>query len=140
VARFAGGVAAELGFTLLLDAVSAVAKTGAMLRLALGTPTAWAPQNRTERGVGWVEATRMLWPQTAFGVLVFTGFASAGWVATIWALPLAGGLLAAIPLCVLTADPRFGRWLRDRQIAAIPEEIGTHRDRTQARAASVTAL
>ena len=37
-------------------------------------------------------------------------------------LTLAGGLLVAIPLCVLTADPRFGRWLRERQIAAIPEE------------------
>ena len=36
---------------------------------------------------------------------------------------LAGGLLAAIPLCVLTADPRFGRWLREHRIAAIPEEV-----------------
>jgi membrane glycosyltransferase len=56
--------------------------------------------------------------------LAFAGFATAGWTATLWALPLAGGLLAAIPLCVLTADPRFGRWLRERQIAAIPEEVG----------------
>ena len=82
----------------------------------------WTPQNRSERGVTWGEATRLLWPQTGLGVLVFAGFAAAGWTATLWALPLAGGLLAAIPLCVLTADPRFGRWLRDRQIAAIPEE------------------
>ena len=70
----------------------------------------------------WGEAARLLWPQTVLGMLAFAGFATAGWTATLWALPLAGGLLAAIPLCVLTADPRFGRWLRDRQIAAIPEE------------------
>ncbi len=139
-ARFAVGVAAEIGFTLLLDAVSAVAKTDAMLRLALGVRAGWTPQNRVERGVGWGEATRLLWPQTALGALVFAGFASAGWLATLWALPLAGGLLAAIPLCVLTADPRFGRWMRQRQIAAIPEEIGLHPVRERTRAAPATAL
>jgi membrane glycosyltransferase len=123
--RFAGGAIAEFGFTLLLDAVSVVAKTGAMLRMGSGVRAGWARQNRIDRGVGWGEATRLLWPQTALGALAFAGFASAGWVATLWALPLAGGLLLAIPLCVLTADPRFGRWMRRRQIAAIPEEIGT---------------
>ncbi len=122
LARFACGTLAEFGFTLLLDAISVVAKTGAMLRLACGAAAGWTPQNRSERGVAWGEATRLLWPQTGLGVLVFAGFATAGWTATLWALPFAGGLLAAIPLCVLTADPRFGRWLRDRQIAAIPEE------------------
>ncbi len=122
LARFAGGAAAEFGFTLLLDAVSVAAKTGAMLRLAFGARHGWTSQNRSDRGVTWGEAARLLWPQTGLGVLVFAGFAGAGWTATLWALPLAGGLLAAIPLCVLTADPRFGRWLRDRQIAAIPEE------------------
>ena len=122
LARFAGGAAAEFGFTLLLDAVSVAAKTGAMLRLAFGARSGWTPQNRSDRGVTWGEAARLLWPQTGLGVLVFAGFAAAGWTATLWALPLAGGLLVAIPLCVLTADPRFGRWLRDRQIAAIPEE------------------
>ena len=117
---FAGGAAAEIGFTLLLDAVSAVGKTGAMLRLAFGAHAGWRPQNRHDRGVTWGEAARLLWPQTALGVLVFAGFAIAGWTATLWALPLAGGLLVAIPLCVLTADPRLGRWLRERQIAACP--------------------
>jgi membrane glycosyltransferase len=29
----------------------------------------------------------------------------------------------AIPLCVLTAQPQPGRWLRTWQIAAIPEEF-----------------
>ena len=33
LARIVGGAILEIGFTLLLDAVSAVAKTGAMLRL-----------------------------------------------------------------------------------------------------------
>jgi membrane glycosyltransferase len=139
-ARFAGGAIAEFGFTLLLDAVSIVAKVGAVVRLALGKHAAWTPQNRIDRGVGWREAARLLWPQTMLGALVFAGFASAGWRATFWALPLAGGLLLAIPLCVLTAEPRFGRWLSQQRIAATPEEIDLHPIRARTRAAPVTAL
>ena len=130
LARIVGGAILEIGFTLLLDAVSAVAKTGAMLRLPFARHTGWTPQNRRERGVSWGEASRLLWPQTVLGGLVFAGFAASGWTATLWALPLAGGLLTAIPLCVLTAEPRFGRWLRERQIAAIPEEISARGWRT----------
>jgi membrane glycosyltransferase len=140
MARFAGGAIAEFGFTLLLDAVSVVAKSGALVRLVLGRHAGWSPQNRADRGVGWREATRLLWPQTALGALVFAGFASAGWLPALWALPLAGGLLLAIPLCVLTADPRFGRWMSQRQIAATPEEIDLRPVRARTRAASVTAL
>jgi len=123
--RFGVGVASEIGFTLLLDAVSAVAKTGAMLRLALGGRIAWNRQNRSDRGVGWGEAARLLWPQTVLGIAAFSAFAVAGWTATLWALPLAGGLLVSIPFCVLTADPRISQWLRERQIAAVPEELST---------------
>jgi membrane glycosyltransferase len=140
MAQFAGGVVAEFGSALLVDAISVVAKTGAMLRMALGVRAGWTRQNRVDRGVGWGEAARLLWPQTLLGALVFAGFASAGWAATLWALPLAGGLPLAIPLCVLTADPRFGGWLRRRQIAAIPEEIGLHPVRERSRAAPVPAL
>jgi membrane glycosyltransferase len=117
-----GGVAAETVFTLLMDAVSPLSKTIAITRLLLGASAGWAPQNRTDRGVGWGEAARLLWPHTLLGVVVFAAFASAGWHAALWALPLAGGLLVAIPLCVVTAAPWFGAWLRRRGIAAIPEE------------------
>jgi membrane glycosyltransferase len=53
-----------------------------------------------------------------------------------------------MPLCVLTADPRVGRWMRRQRIAAIPEELADEagggislqpaRERT--RAAPVLAL
>jgi membrane glycosyltransferase len=140
IARFAGGAAAEFGFMLLLDAVSAVAKTGALLRLVFGRRAGWMPQNRVDRGVGWDEAARLLWPQTLLGVAVFACFASAGWVALLWALPLAGGMLLAIPLCVATADARVGRWMQQRQIAAIPEEIGAHQVTDRMHAAPVATL
>ena len=121
--RFAAGAAAEFVFMLLVDAVSAVAKTGAMLHLACGARQGWTAQNRTDRGVSWREASRLLWPHTLLGVLTFAGFLAGDWTATLWALPPAGGLLAAVPLCVLSAEPAFGRWLREHQVAAVPEEL-----------------
>jgi membrane glycosyltransferase len=122
-ARFALGTAAEFSFTLLMDAVSAVAKTASMLRLSLGATARWTPQNRNDRGVGWLEAARLLWPQTLTGALVFAGFGCAGWHAVLWAAPFASGLMLAIPLCVLTANARIGQWMRDYRFAAIPEEL-----------------
>jgi membrane glycosyltransferase len=65
----------------------------------------------------------MFWPHTLAGVAVFTGFALGGPAAVLWALPFAGGLLVAIPFCVITADPGFSAWLRRHRIAATPEEV-----------------
>ena len=123
LARFAIGALAEFGFMLLVDAVSAVAKTCAMWSVARGERVNWVPQNRSDRGVTWREAGRLLWFQTALGVLAFAAFAVAGWNAVLWALAPAGGLLVAIPLCVWSAEPRIGRWMRVRQMAAVPEEL-----------------
>ena len=122
-ARILAGIALETLFTLQLDAVSVVSKTLATIRLALGQPTPWLPQNRSDRGVSWREAVRLFWPHTLLGVVVFAAFATAGWAAVLWAAPFAGGLLTAIPFCVLTADPRLGRWLQRHRLAAIPEEL-----------------
>ena len=93
-----------------------------MLRLALGSGPGWTPQNRADRGVTWAEAARLLWPQTLIGIAAFACFAAASWTAVLLALPLAGGLLVAIPFCVLTSAPRAGAWLREAGLAAIPEE------------------
>ncbi len=117
------GGALEFGFTLIVDPITIVTKTATILRLLAGLPAGWAPQNRADRGVAWSEATRLFWPQTALGLGAFAAFASAGPVAVLIALPLAGGLLVAIPFCVLTADPRLGAWLQRRGIAAVPEEV-----------------
>ncbi|MBN8927528.1 MAG: hypothetical protein BGO51_24535 [Rhodospirillales bacterium 69-11] len=121
--RVVTGIAAETVFTLLLDPVTTVAKTIGTVRLALGAPAAWAPQNRSARGVRWAEALRLLWPQTLLGLGVFGAFAQAGWHAVVWALPFVGGLVLSVPFCVLTAAPGFGRWLRERGVAAVPEEV-----------------
>ena len=121
--RVLSGMLLETAFTLLLDAINALAKTVATVRIGLGVRAGWTSQNRTDRGVSWSEAARLLWPQTVLGLLVFAGFSRAGWTAVLWAAPFAIGLIVAIPFCVISADPAVGAWLREKRLAAIPEEL-----------------
>jgi membrane glycosyltransferase len=124
VVRVLIGMLLETAFTLLLDAINMLAKTVATVRIALGLREHWRPQNRSDRGVSWSEAARLLWPQTVLGCVVFGCFVHAGWTAVIWAAPFAIGLVLAVPFCVVTANPAVGAWLRERRVAAIPEELG----------------
>jgi membrane glycosyltransferase len=125
--RVLTGAALETVFTLLLDAINMVTKTAATVRIGLGSQSNWIVQNRTARGVTWAEATRLLWPHTLLGALVFAFLAKSGWTPVLWATPFAIGLPLAIPFCVLTANPAFGAWLGKRRMAAIPEELSSER-------------
>ncbi len=120
---FLRGAAAELAFTTLLDPVSIFNKAMFLAWLPFGARQGWAPQNRAARGIGWVDAARLLWPHTLFGTLVFGLLLVAVPGAVGWALPWAGGLLLAIPFCVATAAPGFSERLRRRGLAATPEEL-----------------
>lgn len=122
-ARFALGIVAETVFTLLLDAIQMPHKTLAIARIALGADERWLPHERTRRGVGWGEAARVFWPHTLFGAVVFTLFALGSWGAVLWALPFAGGLLVAVPFCVVTSAAGFSAWLRRSGVCAVPEEV-----------------
>jgi membrane glycosyltransferase len=125
---FLCGALAELGFTTLLEPVSVFNKARFLLALPFGGRRAgWAPQNRADRGVSWADAARLLWPHTGFGILVFGALALAAPAALAWALPLAGGLLLAIPFCVVTASPAVSAWLRATRLAATPEELAAPR-------------
>jgi membrane glycosyltransferase len=124
LARVLSGMALETAFTLMLDAINVWAKTIATVRIGFGLRAQWTPQNRTDRGVTWSEAARLLWPQTLLGFGVFACFALAGWTAVVWAGVFALGLPLAIPFCVVTAGPVVSAWLRRARLAAIPEELG----------------
>jgi membrane glycosyltransferase len=91
--------------------------------LPFGRRTGWAPQNRADRGIAWTDAARLLWPHTLVGVVLTLVFASVSWAALLIALPFTLGMVIAVPLCVWSADPRLSAWLRDRRIAATPEEL-----------------
>ncbi|MCW8085492.1 glucans biosynthesis glucosyltransferase MdoH [Sabulicella glaciei] len=121
--RFLLGALAEILFTFVLAPVSVMSKTRFLLALAWGRRSSWLPQNRAARGVGWGDAARLLWPQTAAGLVVFALLAATAPRLMPFALVWVGGLLLAVPFCVLSSSPGFGRILARSGIAATPEEV-----------------
>ncbi len=97
-------------------------QTAGMVALAFGRRIGWAPQSREERGVTWGEALRGLWWHSLAGIAGLVGFAAAGLVPFLWALPFLGGLALAVPLCVWASEPRNGVAMARAGLAAIPEE------------------
>ncbi|WP_137181274.1 glucans biosynthesis glucosyltransferase MdoH [Roseomonas sp. AR75] len=121
-AAFAKGALAEILFMQLFEPLSTLNKAIFLATLPFGRRTGWAPQNRAERGIAWGDAARLLWPHTLVGVALTLAFASVSLPALLLALPFTLGMVLAVPLCVLSADPRISAWLRERRIAATPEE------------------
>jgi membrane glycosyltransferase len=120
---FARGALAEIGFMQLFEPLSTLNKALFLATLPFGRRTGWAPQNRADRGIAWGDAARLLWPHTLIGLALTAGFASVSLPALLLALPFTLGMILAVPLCVLSADPRLSAWLRERRIAATPEEL-----------------
>jgi membrane glycosyltransferase len=122
-AAFAQGAAAEFLFMQLFEPLSTLNKAIFLARLPFGARTGWSPQNRADRGVAWADAARLLWPHTLLGLAFTAAFAATSPAALVLALPFTLGMVLAIPLCVLSADPGVSAWLRRRRIAATPEEL-----------------
>jgi membrane glycosyltransferase len=128
-ARFGGrgavlrGALAEIGFTTFFEPVSMASKGFFLLLLPFRRGTGWAPQNRSAQGVSWPDAARLLWPQTVLGMAGLLALATAGGTAWIWAAPVIGPLLLAIPFCIATASPAVSGWMRARRLCATPEEL-----------------
>lgn len=122
-ALLAQGVAAEFLFDLLLMPIRIVAHSIGIVALLAGRTVGWAPQQREAGHLPALQAIRALWWQTLIGVVLLAGFASAGWLPLLWALPFLLGPVLAIPFCLLTAAPWFGRWLVRRRVAALAEEF-----------------
>ncbi len=120
--RFALGALGEILFTLLLDAVVAPSKLGAMGRVLTGRSPGWLPQNRSGRGVPWREAGLRFWSTTLFGLVLFAALFSISTWAALLAMPFAGGLLLAIPFAVVTSSLWLSRLLQSHAVAATPEE------------------
>lgn len=120
---FAKGAATEIVFMQLFEPLSTLNKAMFLATLPFGRRTGWAPQNRADRGIAWADAARLLWPHTLIGAGLTLAFAAVSLPALLLALPFTLGMMLAVPLCVLSADPALSAWLRARRIAATPEEL-----------------
>jgi membrane glycosyltransferase len=122
--RFLTGAAVELGFSLLIMPILWFEHTRFMVGLLLGRSVGWPPQAREIHALPWRLALRRLWPQTVLGIGVLGALAGHAPAAIPFALIVAGGLVLAIPLAVITALPAFGRGLARLGIGRLPEETG----------------
>jgi membrane glycosyltransferase len=123
-ARIVAGVFLEFVFSVLIAPISAVAVTLFMLGLPFGRRVGWTSQQRDAGGVTLSMATRKLWPQTLFGILLMAWFWKAA-PGVIWYwVPIFAGLTGSIPVAMVTAHPLVGRVLATCGICRIPEESG----------------
>ncbi|MEW6257099.1 MAG: glucans biosynthesis glucosyltransferase MdoH [Pseudomonadota bacterium] len=127
--RFALSAALELVFSFLLSAITCLATTLLLARLALFQARAggdrrwdWGGQARDAHAVSWAWALRGMQAQTLFGLLASGLCLTLAPALFPWVLPLLAGCLLAIPFAVLSASPRLGAFLARLGLCAIPEE------------------
>jgi len=121
-ARFLAGVAIETIFFLLLSPIMWVGHTLFLGGLLFGRAIGWIGQTRDDHAVPLSLAIHNLWPQTVLGLATLGVLAATAPAAIPYALFIAGGLVLAVPLAVLTASPALGRALIRLGIGRLPEE------------------
>lgn len=121
--RFCISLMLELFFSLLMTPITWLNHTIFIIGLAFGKKGGWTGQTREDHSVSIANAFQQFWPHTLIGI----GLASLLYFthpATLWyGMLFFGGLLFSIPLVVLTSQAWLGRWMIDRQLLALPEEI-----------------
>ena len=122
-AQFLRGTLAEMVFTAFMEPARLMSQCLFLLVLPFGMRMGWAPQNRSERGIGFADALKQFWAPTLTGLALTFVFAAVSFTALLIAAPVLISLLGVIPFAMLTADPRFSAWLVRQRICALPEEL-----------------
>lgn len=89
----------------------------------LGQKIGWGPQQRDDRGTGWLEAIRFHGFGMVFALLWGTAMF---WVSRsffLWLLPILTALLVSIPVSVWTSRISLGRFSKRLGLFLIPEEV-----------------
>jgi membrane glycosyltransferase len=126
--RFLASSLTEIVFSILLAPIAAIRLTIFMVSLLFGRSVIWSGQQRDVQGLSWATAFNGLWPQTLFGFALLALFSWKAPGVLYWAAPLLSGMILAVPFAVVTASPRFGRFMSRIGLCAIPEELETPRD------------
>jgi membrane glycosyltransferase len=124
-ARILGSVLLEQLFSMLLAPAMMVFHSTFVVRTLFGHVVRWDAQPRDDRGISFREAfARMKW-HIALGVAwgaVILAFAPAFiW----WMAPVIAGLLAGVPMTMLTSRADLGHKARERGLFLTPEETDT---------------
>jgi membrane glycosyltransferase len=120
--RLALGVALEIVFASLLAPIRMLFHTRYVLGALLGLMPTWLPPPRENVETTWRQAIARHGLGTLLG-LAWAGFAA--WLNPAflpWLLPVAGSLIAAIPLSVVSSRVRLGVAFRRAGLFLTPEE------------------
>ena len=120
--RFLASMGIEIVFTILLCPIMWFGHTVFLVRLALGRGLGWSGQTRDDHAVPIALAARYFWPHTLLGLASIALLAATHPIAIPFALYIAGGLLLAIPLAVLTSLPSVGLAFARAGIGRLPDE------------------
>ena len=123
--RILYGVLVEQVFSMLLAPAMMVFHSTFVIRTLMGHVVRWDAQPRDDRGISFREAfARMKW-HIALGLVwgaVILAFAPAFiW----WMAPVLAGLLAGVPLTMLTSRADLGHKAREQGLFRTPEETDT---------------
>jgi len=112
----------EIVLATLIAPVSAVAITIFMFGLLFGRQIGWSGQQRDAESLPLGTAIRGLWMQTALGIAL-AGLAWYAVPAAFWfTAPVFLGLMAAVPVAMLTSQPRLGRAMAVAGLCRTPDE------------------
>ena len=123
--RFRAGVSVliETVLSVLVSPVMMAFHTVFVVTNLMGRKVGWNAQSRGEGGQPLATLLRAHWMQMTAGVLIAVGsWYLAPWLFW-WLTPVFVGLILSAPLSLLLGSPRIGRWLRDRGLLLIPEEV-----------------
>ena len=96
---------------------------GLVVSILAGRDSGWRPQRRGDQTLPWREvAYRHRWHGVVGIVLAAVGY-SISWRMAAWLSPAAIGMVAAVPLSLLTGSSRIGRWPRRLRLLLTPEEV-----------------
>lgn len=121
-ARVLISAAIELVFSVLMAPIAAVSITLFLVGLPFGRQIGWTSQQRDAVGLSWRDASQRLWLHTLLGLGLGLAFSQVFPSTFLLWLPFVLGLSASIPMAVVSADPRLGRWLAESGLCRIPEE------------------
>jgi membrane glycosyltransferase len=120
--RIAAGVALEIVAGSLLAPIKMLFHTRFVLAALLSISPGWLPPPREDQETRWGDALRQHGGGMVLGI---------GWVALVawlnpsylgWLLPIAGSLVAAVPISVFSSRVRAGVGFRARGLFVTPEE------------------
>ena len=116
---------AEQIFSMLLAPAMMIFHTNFVLQTLSGAVVRWDTQDRDDRGISFREALkRMKWHVAigiVWGAVILTFAPRFIW----WMAPVLIGLLASVPLTMLTSRATVGHKLRERGYFLTPEETNT---------------